>query len=113
MTGYLLDTNHLGAALDGTGVAQRLHLARKSGQRVGTCAPVLCELATGIAQTAERKENWRTLGALPRQIRVWPIDLEIAHVYGEIYHDLRSKGRCCRRLTSWSPRSRATRGSRF
>lgn len=94
MSGLLLDTNHLGAALDGSStVYRRLLAARKDGRRVGTCAPVLCELAVGIAQTARREQNWKALDVFLRQLRVWPIDVDIARTYGEIYNELRSKGR--------------------
>jgi tRNA(fMet)-specific endonuclease VapC len=94
VTAYLLDTNHLGAALDNESrVYERILAARRQGSRVGTCAPVLCELAVGIEQTARRETNWRSLGVFLRQIRIWPIDAVTARIYGEIYNDLRSRGR--------------------
>ena len=94
MSGYLLDTNHLGSALDGGSVVySRILAARKQGVRVGTCAPVLCELAVGIAQTARREQNWKALGVFLGQVRVWPIDVEVARIYGDVYHELRGKGR--------------------
>lgn len=94
MTGYLLDTNHLGAALDGEGeVYDRILAVRKQGWPVGSCAGVLCELAVGIEQTARREANWKALRVFLRQIRIWPIDLPTARTYGEIYNELRAKGR--------------------
>lgn len=94
MTGYLLDTNHLGAALDGDSpVYRRILAARRDGQRVGSCPPVLCELAAGIEQTARRESNWNALGVFLRQIRIWPIDLATARAYGELYQELRASGR--------------------
>lgn len=94
MTAYLLDTNHLGAMLDeDPRVYERILTARKAGERVGTCAGVLCELAVGIEQTARREANWKALRAHLRQIRIWPLDLATAHLYGEVYNELGAKGR--------------------
>lgn len=94
MTGYLLDTNHLAAALNRRSpVHQRIVQARKAGQRVGTCAPVLCELAVGIEQTARPPKNWRALDERLQQVRIWPIDIHVARRYGVIFNDLRAKGR--------------------
>ena len=94
MSALILDTNHLAAALDdGSPVYQRILTARKQGQRIGTCAPVLCELAVGIAQTARKQQNWQALDVFLQQIRIWPIDTSIARVYGDLYQELRAKGR--------------------
>ncbi len=94
MTGYLLDTNHLSAALDDDSpVYERILTARRAGKRVGTCAGVLCELAVGIEQTARREANWEVLRVRLRQTRIWPIDLPTVRAYGEIYNELRAKGR--------------------
>jgi len=94
VTGYILDTNHLGAALDGDSDAyQRILAARREGMRVGSCPPVLCELAVGIEQTARREANWKALGVFLKQIRIWPIDLPTAQIYGQLYQELRASGR--------------------
>lgn len=94
MTGYLLDTNHLGAALEkDSPVYKRILTARRNGKRVGTCTGVICELAVGIEQTARRDANWKALRVRLRQLRVWPIDLETARVYGRVYGELRANGR--------------------
>lgn len=94
MSGYLLDTNHLAAALDvGSPTYRRIFTARHGGERVGTCAPVLCELSVGIRQTGRRGENWQLLSALLKQVRIWPLDLAAAAHYAEIYSELRGKGR--------------------
>ncbi len=94
MTGYVLDTNHLGAVLDDdSNVYQRIVAARREGWRVGCCPPVLCELAVGIEQTARREANWKALRVFLKQIRMWPIDLPTAQIYGQIYQELRAKGR--------------------
>ncbi len=94
MTGYLLDTNHLGQAVtaDST-VRKHLEEARKFGSRLGTCIPVLCEIEVGIRQVRYPDEYRRNLGRLLRYIRIWPLNFETAQIYGEIYHDLRQQGR--------------------
>ena len=91
---YLLDTNRLSAALnDAPGVRSRIRDLRLRGDRVGTCVPVLCELNVGIALTARRADNERLLRELLRQVRVWPLDAACAQLYGDLYHELRRRGR--------------------
>jgi tRNA(fMet)-specific endonuclease VapC len=94
MARYLLDTNHLGAALDDrSGIRKRLLQSRQAGHRFGTCVPVLCELETGLYHTRRRDHNRRVLAVLVRQIRVWPLLPAVASLYADVYHDLRAKGR--------------------
>ena len=94
MARYLLDTNHLGAALDDRSlILERLVQARRLGDRFGTCVPVLCELETGLQRTRRRDENRRILAVLLRQIRVWPLEPSLAPLYAEIFHYLRANGR--------------------
>jgi tRNA(fMet)-specific endonuclease VapC len=94
MARYLLDTNHLGAALDARStIRERLFQARQVGHRFGTCVPVLCELETGLLHTRRRDHNRRILTILLRQIRIWPLEPTIASLYAEIYHRLRDQGR--------------------
>jgi len=94
MTQYLLDTNHLGAALNhNPAIGQKLHDLRLRGDRIGTCVPALCELQAGLMRTARRQRNQRRLQSLLKQVRVWPLDLKTALLYGELFHELRQKGR--------------------
>jgi tRNA(fMet)-specific endonuclease VapC len=94
MARYLLDTNHLGAALDGrSNVRERIYQSLHVGNRFGTCVPVLCELQTGIYQTLRRDRNRQILAILLRQIRIWPLEPRIAPLYAQIYHELRDQGR--------------------
>jgi hypothetical protein len=52
MADYLLDCNHLSAALRKvSAVRDRIHEGRKAGHRFISCYPVLCELEVGIQQT--------------------------------------------------------------
>lgn len=45
MAGYLLDTNHLTAALKpGLPVREHIRAVKSQGARVGVCIPALCEL---------------------------------------------------------------------
>jgi tRNA(fMet)-specific endonuclease VapC len=94
MVRYLLDTNHLGAALDDRStIRERLFRARRAGHRLATCVPVLCELETGLHHTRRRDQNRRVLSVLLRQIRVWPLEPSIAPLYAETFHYLRANGR--------------------
>ncbi|MHB1559292.1 MAG: type II toxin-antitoxin system VapC family toxin [Isosphaeraceae bacterium] len=94
MARYLLDTNHLGAALDARAtIRERIFQARQAGHRFGTCVPVLRELETGLFHTRRRDQNRRILAVLLRQFRVWPLEPTIAPLYAEVYQYLRDKGR--------------------
>jgi predicted nucleic acid-binding protein len=91
---YLLDTNHLSPALDAASrIRERLLQTHRAGYRLGTCIPVLCELETGIQQTSDPDSARRTLRHLFRHLRLWPIEQSLARVYGEVYLELRRKGR--------------------
>jgi len=94
MARYLFDTNHLSAAIDDeAGVRERILELRRAGHRMGTCVPVLCELETGLERTQRREQNRRILATLLRQIRIWPLESQMALVYAQIYHEVRSRGR--------------------
>ena len=94
MPGYLLDCNHLSAALRKLSpVRERIHEERKAGWRLITCYPVLCELQAGIQQTSKPDQNQQRLTQLLRQLRVWPLDGDTTRHYGAIYLELRRTGR--------------------
>jgi predicted nucleic acid-binding protein len=94
MPAYLLDTNHVGMAVDRASVVgQRVFEARLAGVHVGTCLPVLCEIEAGIRQVRHKVKYRRNLNHLLRQLRLWPIDLKTAQIYGDLYTDLRRRGR--------------------
>ncbi|HZW34265.1 MAG TPA: type II toxin-antitoxin system VapC family toxin [Isosphaeraceae bacterium] len=94
MNGYLLDTNHLSDAIRPVSrVRERIEQARRSGWRVGTCVPALCELEVALHRVGHRGPSRRTLGHLLTRVRIWPIDPEVAGHYGIIFHELRSRGR--------------------
>lgn len=93
MPGFLLDSNHLGATRPGSAIRRRILELPKKGIRIGTCAPVLCEIEAGLQQVREPEKYRQALYKLLRRVRVWPIDPETARIYGEIYQDLRRRGR--------------------
>ena len=94
MGGILLDTNHLGEALRPVSrVRDRIGQLQVAGIRVGTCFPALCELQAGLP-VGERGEKYRrALQRLLGRLRVWPLDGAVALIYGEIYQELRGRGR--------------------
>jgi predicted nucleic acid-binding protein len=67
--------------------------SRLKGNRFGTCIPVLCEIEAGIRQLARPQRYRRNLNHLLRQVRIWPVDLKTARLYGDIYQELRRRGR--------------------
>lgn len=94
MPAYLLDCNHLSAALRKVSpVRERVREERKAGHRFISCLPVLCELEVGIQQTAKPDEYRRRLAQLLRHVRLWPLDGETARLYGAVYIELRRVGR--------------------
>jgi predicted nucleic acid-binding protein len=94
MPGFLLDTNHLGKALQPVSVVRdRIQRRYREGIRIGTCIPVLCELEVGILQLSRQQQSRRHLVILMSQIRVWPIDQSIVGTYGEVHQELRRRGR--------------------
>jgi len=94
MKGYLLDTNQLSVGVrQGSPVSTQLEAVRKQGIRVGTCVPALCELEVGILQVHDPVGYRPTLRVFLRRLRIWPVTLETARIYGELFHDLKRRGR--------------------
>jgi tRNA(fMet)-specific endonuclease VapC len=91
---YLLDCNHLSEAIRPVSpTRERLRHAHRRGIALGTCVPVLCELECGILQTADPNAYRRALGQVLRFVRLWPLDQKVAEVYGEIFLELKRRGR--------------------
>ena len=68
MSRYLLDTNHVGVAVDATtDLALQITESQRRGNRVGTCLPVLCEIQAGRMQVSHPQEYQRDLGGLLKQ----------------------------------------------
>jgi tRNA(fMet)-specific endonuclease VapC len=94
MPDYLLDCNHLSAALRKVSpVREQIHQGCKAGHRFISCYPVLCELEAGIQQTPKPDENRRRLAQLLRHVRLWPLDTNTTRFYGAVYIELRRLGR--------------------
>ena len=94
MADYLLDCNHLSAALSKVSpLRERIHLACRAGHRFISCHHVLCELEAGLQQTAKLEENRRRLAQLLRHIRLWPLDADTTQLYGAVFTELRRQGR--------------------
>jgi predicted nucleic acid-binding protein len=94
MACYLLDTNHLSEALRPVSrLRDRIGQLRHSGARVGTCVPVLCEFEAALPQSDRGKNYRRALQRLLGRVRLWPLQQEIARLYGQIFQELRRSGR--------------------
>jgi len=94
MRRYLLDT---GVASDFIhrrhGIDSRVGDAVLRGDIVGICVPVLCELWAGIEWSASRDRNIDRLKHALARLRIWPFEVKAAEVYGQLYAELRRRGR--------------------
>jgi tRNA(fMet)-specific endonuclease VapC len=54
---------------------------------------VLCELETAIQNSSRPASCYHHLNTLLAHIRLWPVDRDIARIYGELYLDLARRGR--------------------
>jgi tRNA(fMet)-specific endonuclease VapC len=94
MADFLLDCNHFSAALRKVStIRDRVHQGRKAGHRFVSCYPVLCELEAGIQQTVKPADTRGRLDRLLRHVRLWPLDGHTARIFGEVFNELRRKGR--------------------
>src|SRR5260370_35656863 len=94
MAGYLLDTNHVSEAVRPVSrVRDRIGQLRLTGVRVGTCVPVLCELQAALPSGNRGDRYRRALQRLLGRVRLWPLERDVALLYGEIFQELRKRGR--------------------
>ena len=94
MPGFLVDNNHLSSAIARVSpVRERLYQLHRTGARIGTCIPVICELEAGIQQTRDPAAYRRRLKHLADYVRIWPIDQQVADLYGQVYLELKRQGR--------------------
>jgi predicted nucleic acid-binding protein len=94
MAGFLLDTNHLSEAIRPVSrVRDRIGQLHVSGVRVGTCVPVLCELEAALPSSNRAEAYRRALQRLLGRVRLWPLERSIARAYGEVFKELRGRGR--------------------
>ena len=93
MAKYVLDTNHLSHAIRKVSeLRDRLRAAVRSGHQLGTGWSALCELEVGIRQTAKPDAVRRTLQAILRDVRIWPMTWTVVNAYGELRQFAKSKG---------------------
>ena len=91
---YLLDTNHVGAAINPVShLRDRMVQEHRAGGRFRTCIPVLCELDIGIQDSGNAETYRRQLKILLKTMKLVPLEPVVAQEYGLIFRDLRSKGR--------------------
>ena len=94
MRRFLLDTGIMGDLINRRhGVAEMVEVARRPGDRVGTCWPVIGELWFGLEGSATRERNLKSLIRTVNELSKWPFEDEAAKQFGRIYHELRSVGR--------------------
>jgi predicted nucleic acid-binding protein len=94
MAAYVLDTNHLGAAIRlEPYFREHLYHRHRTGDRFGSCIPAMCELEAGITQTARPQQARQTLVLLRRFVRVWPIDETTVREFGRVYIETKAQGR--------------------
>jgi len=94
MSRYLLDTGIAQDFInDRKGVRTRVDAARKLGNRIGICTPVLGELWSGVEGSESREMNLRKLKHALSRLTVWPYDEKAAAEFGRIFTELRRVGR--------------------
>jgi tRNA(fMet)-specific endonuclease VapC len=75
------------------GVFEKLQVEVRLGVRIGTCVPVVAEIASGIELSASRDRNMEILKRNLRSLTIWPFDERAAFTYGLLSAELRKKGR--------------------
>lgn len=94
MASFLLDANHLSTVVDPrSGIRERVYQAQRQGHRIGTCVPVLCEVAAGLEQTRRRERNRQDIGRFLRRIRLWPIEPGLAWTFADVFLEVKRLGR--------------------
>jgi hypothetical protein len=75
---YLLDTNHLSAAINPvSALRERLSQKHRQGARFRTCIPVMCELEVGIQDSVRVEAYRRQLKHLIQKVKIVPLELAI------------------------------------
>jgi tRNA(fMet)-specific endonuclease VapC len=91
---YLLDT---GIAQELIGrdakVLQRVDGARRAGNRIRICTPVLGELWSGVEGSISRDNNLHRLRVALSRLVVWPYTNAAAEQFGRVFAELRRIGR--------------------
>jgi tRNA(fMet)-specific endonuclease VapC len=91
---YLLDTNHVSAAINPVSpLRDRLFQRHRQGVRFRTCIPVICEVEVGIQDSSQLDSYRRQLDHLIRKVKLIPLEVAMAREYGDVYRELRRRGR--------------------
>lgn len=94
MRKFILDSGIVGAYMNRRGrIFEKLQAEVQSGVRIGTCVPVVAEIASGIELSASRNRNMEIFQRNLRSLIVWPFDERAAFIYGVLFAELRRKGR--------------------
>jgi tRNA(fMet)-specific endonuclease VapC len=94
MNRYLLDTGMMGHFINHRrGVDVRVRDARRRGDRIGTCFPVVAELYYGAENSSTRDPNLVRLRRGLSGVVCWPFERDAAEEYGRIATGLRRAGR--------------------
>jgi tRNA(fMet)-specific endonuclease VapC len=94
MTKYLFDTGILSAYIDRRrGVFEHACAKTADGHRIGTCVPVVAEMAAGLQRSSARDRNLKALRLALPTLKVWPLDQDAAFEFGRIHAELLRLGR--------------------
>ena len=94
MRRYLLDTGIMGHFINRRrGVDVRVEEARRRGDRIVTCLPVVGELFAGVEGSKSRDRNLHRLVLALERVPAWPFDRAAAEEFGRIDAELRRLGR--------------------
>jgi tRNA(fMet)-specific endonuclease VapC len=91
---YLLDSGIAQGFINRRGgVQERVDVARREGNRIGICTPVLGELWAGVEGSVSRERNLQRLRLALSRLIVWPYTNEADAQFGRVFADLRRIGR--------------------
>jgi tRNA(fMet)-specific endonuclease VapC len=74
-------------------VPDRAREARRRGDRIGICIPVLAELYYGVEFSSSRDKNMQRLRRAMSGLTIWPFDERAAAEFGRLRAELRRLGR--------------------
>lgn len=96
---YLLDS---GPAFDflfkRKGIDTRVMELRRNGYKVGICVPILGEILGGIEASGSRDTSWSIAQSRLGKLLCWPYEKPAAHAYGQIFADLKKRGRVIQQI---------------
>ena len=94
MTRILLDSGILSDYLNRRrDIFDRVRSLTEQGVCIGTCVPVIAEIAAGVELSSSRERNMPPFLAALETLEVWPFDQIAAYKYGQIFAEQRKKGR--------------------